>query len=123
MTNEEDEYDRAALRDGGSRGRDAFILSRIEAALARMETIEGRVDMVAREVAEQRQDTERISSEIGGTSPSAPGLALRLDRIEQMTKRTNGMTAWLLGGGGVGTVAFLIMLYRALVYLSKIEGQ
>ncbi len=51
---------------------------------------------------------ERMEKLVMSTNPQEPGIALRLDRIEQVL----GVVKWTCGGGLVGLSATLLLLWR-----------
>lgn len=72
---------------------------------------------------------DKISNDVYSTAPEAPGLALRLDRIErQLESFAKAATAllsmlkWTVGGGALSVVAFLALLYRLGEAAAKVSG-
>lgn len=102
---------------------DEDITGRIAAAVSRLDVLITRVEYLEKNYQEDQRELHKVLEQITSTDPDKPGIALRMDRVEQSSRRNSSLTAWILGGGGVSCVALFIILWRALAYLSKIEGQ
>lgn len=86
----------------------------IDLVLVRISHIEARMD-------ELEEENRRLRSEVGGTVPSSPGIAMRMDRIERDLQQVRSMSSWLLGGGGLGMVTLLIMVWKGLAYFARLS--
>ena len=61
---------------------------------------------------------ERMEDLVMSTDPRRPGIAMRLDRIEQVL----GVVKWIAGGGLVGLSATLLLLWRIAEALTAAGG-
>lgn len=61
---------------------------------------------------------ERVERMVLSTDPNNPGIALRLDRIEQLLS----IVKWIGGGGLIGLTGTLILLWQITQALSIVEG-
>ena len=57
---------------------------------------------------------ERHDTLLNGNDPTRPGLAMRVDRIEQLL----GQIKWIGRGGLVGLIGTLVLLWKILATLS-----
>ena len=62
---------------------------------------------------------DRIQKDVYSTQPKAPGLMVRLDRIERGISYMLKVLGWLAGGGMVGLFGALYLLYRILSAVDK----
>ena len=84
---------------------DALILERVTTQLVALE----------RRMAHQEEHSEEVRELLFGVDPRAPGLSMRLDRIE----RALAVFKWLGTGGLVSVFATLLLLYKILQALAE----
>lgn len=72
-------------------------------------------------MSEQESALKRVREELGGTSPAAPGIAMRLDRIERSQAKMAQGVGWILGGGGLSALVFLVVVWKILAALSELD--
>lgn len=78
----------------------------------------GRVEEKISEVeAELGGRVSRLEEQMNATDPESPGLAIRLDRIEQRIK----FVGWLAGGGLISAFGVLGLLWKILGALAKTQ--
>lgn len=83
--------------------------SELRSALRELQTEVRELDVKTRRL---EASVQGLREELGGTSPSAPGIALRLDHIEHSIQITTSTVRWALGGGLVGLVTTLVIVWR-----------
>ena len=57
---------------------------------------------------------ERLDREVNSTDPRAPGLAMRLDRLERRLAFVGTVISWLMGGNLLGFLGAIVLLWKIL---------
>ena len=65
---------------------------------------------------------DRVSRDVYSTNVAAPGLAVRLDRVERQIATALRVVNWIGTGGIIGLMATVYLLYRVLQAMEKTGG-
>jgi len=65
---------------------------------------------------------EKISRDVYSTDVRAPGLAVRLDRLERQIATLLKVINWIGSGGLVGLAGTVYLLWRILQAFDKVQG-
>ena len=80
----------------------------------RITQIESGVRHLGEKVDRLSQEAREIADTVNSTDPERPGVALRLDRIEQELRAIKSVFQWALGGGIVSLAATAVVLLKIL---------
>lgn len=89
------------------------------AATLKMEGVANRLDNAERSNSAILTRMERLDAALFSTDIERPGLAVRLDRIEQSQRKTGKIIGWVFGGGAFAFLAGVLWIYRVLEHLPQ----
>lgn len=105
------------LRDLGEQQKE--LSERMYAATLKMEGVANRLDNAERSNSAILTRMEKLDAALFSTDIDRPGLAVRLDRIEQSQRKTGKIIGWVFGGGAFAFLAGVLWIYRVLEHLPQ----